>query len=74
MIARVRKRSRVRSVSFRTLFWLIHREAAWSVLSWHSSWFAYTQSRRDICYADREWLNRRVAETLRQWPTRGVQS
>jgi hypothetical protein len=70
MIARRRKRPRVRSVSFRTFFWLIRSEAELYVMTgrYHDAdyrrfglwWFKQRTT----------WRRRRAAWALLEWPAR----
>jgi len=69
-IRKGRKRPRVRSYSFRTLGWLIRREAALAVLSNHQTPANPSYSRYWISGLDGRLLARRVADFIRREPSR----
>lgn len=70
MIARTRRRPRVRSCSFRTLGWLIRREAALRVILTTAGTGPHTAARRWIAALPSTTLLRAVAYALKLSPHR----
>lgn len=69
MIARTRRRPRVESVSFRTLGWLVHRQAAWHAIHGPSSPAEFPALARSFMAAQRVVLTykvRRMEQLARQ--------
>lgn len=60
MIARRRKRPRVHSSSFRALWWLVHRQAAWHAIHGPSSPAEFPQLALQFMKAQRVVLTYRV--------------
>jgi len=69
-IRRPRKRPRVKSVNFRTLWWLLVREAYWSIASLPQLPAFGARLRRNLAKRPTWWVRRRAEEFLALWPTR----
>lgn len=70
MIERTRKRPRVRSSSFRTLGWLVTREAAFAIL-WGDVEASHRQRLRvRFCGLDSRYVQRQAARHLQRYPGR----
>jgi hypothetical protein len=70
MIARTRRRPRVRSCSFRTLGWLIRREAALRILRPGSAHHVHTAERALFCRLDYRRVAALATRALRDQPHR----
>lgn len=69
-IKRPRKRPRVRSVNFRVLWWLIAREAAWSILWPGAGPARRPEARHWLVTAGTGYLRRFCERFLREHPQR----
>ena len=69
-VRRPRKRPRVRSYNFRTLGWLIRREAAWLILRGSPSWEDRQVSRGSFAQYRTDVLARQATRILWALPKR----
>ncbi len=70
--ARARKRPRRRSVCFRSIWWLVQREAAWNIMGGARWKKRGPWSRREFSRSDTYYVRRLAEELLRYCPSRRI--